>query len=283
MSNREAIWKLVNLFKEYKKSLILILGSLLISSVLSLCLPLLSKQIMDYGFVGGNYNLLIKLVLLSTIIYIFNLFLDVIKEKKRIEISAQIQYNLSKQSFTHLLKLDISYFSKVNYSEIMNNIISDITKMSSVADSGIFFVVTQIFSIIGGIIGLFIIDYKMTLLVLAFIPFKFIVMRYFAKRQKSLMDEFILKGQKYSGWFGDTVGGINEVKLFDLFNKKCEEFDVFQKNVIDKQKEINMLNQWNNTIDLIMLELLSTVLYIVGANLVFNYHLSIGSIFAFIT
>ena len=208
MSNKEAVWKLFVLLKEYKKTLLFIIGSLLISSVLNLCMPLLSKQIMDLGFMEGNYELLIKLVLLSMIIYIVNLFIDVIKEKKRVEISAKIQYFLSEQSFVHLMKLDISYFNKINYAEIMNNINADVSKMSSVADSSVFFVVTQIFSMIGGVIGLFIIDYKMTLLVLAFIPIKYVIMKYFAKKQKSIMDDFIIKSQNYAGWFGDTVGGI---------------------------------------------------------------------------
>ena len=283
MSNKEAVWKLIVLLKEYKKTLLFIMGGLLISSVLNLWIPLLSKQIMDFGFIEGDYRLLIKLVLLSTIIYIVNLFIDVIKEKKRVEISAKIQYSLSEQSFAHLMKLDVSYFNKINYAEIMNNINADVNKMSSIADSSVFFVVTQVFSMIGGIVGLFIIDFRMTFLVLAFIPIKYIVMKYFAKRQKAVMDDFILKSQNYAGWFGDTVGGINEVKLFNIFNKKYKEFNIYQKKVIDKQKEMNMLNQWNVTTDLIMLQILSTVLYIVGANLVFNFQLSIGSVFAFIT
>ena len=283
MSNKEAVWKLIVLLKEYKKTLLFIMGGLLISSVLNLWIPLLSKQIMDFGFIEGDYRLLIKLVLLSTIIYIVNLFIDVIKEKKRVEISAKIQYSLSEQSFAHLMKLDVSYFNKINYAEIMNNINADVNKMSSIADSSVFFVVTQVFSMIGGIVGLFLIDFRMTFLVLAFIPIKYIVMKYFAKRQKAVMDDFILKSQNYAGWFGDTVGGINEVKLFNIFNKKYKEFKIYQKKVIDKQKEMNMLNQWNVTTDLIMLQILSTVLYIVGANLVFNFQLSIGSVFAFIT
>ena len=77
MSNKEAVWKLIVLLKEYKKTLLFIMGGLLISSVLNLWIPLLSKQIMDFGFIEGDYRLLIKLVLLSTIIYIVNLFIDV--------------------------------------------------------------------------------------------------------------------------------------------------------------------------------------------------------------
>lgn len=44
-----------------------------------------------------------------------------------------------------------------------------------------------------------------------------------------------------------------------------------------------MLGQWNTIIDSIMVQFLSTLLYILGANLVFDMKLSVGSVFAFIT
>lgn len=283
MSNKEAVGRLVGLLKGYKKIIAVIIICLLISTGLNLCIPLISRQIMDDGFIGGKKSLLIKLVLITLVIYGVNSLIDIIKEKKRVDISAKIQYSLSEQSFSHLMKLRISYFNNTNYAEILNNVNMDISQMASIADNSVFFVVTQAFSMVGGIIGLFIIDYRMTILVLIFIPVKCIIMKYFAKKQKSIMDEFIVRNQKYARWFGDTVGGVKEVKLFNTFGEKYKEFADNQDGIIEKQKEINMLSQWNSIIDTIMVQILSTLLYIVGANLVFDFQLSVGSVFAFIT
>lgn len=283
MSNKVAVRKLLGLLKEYKSTIAIIIACLLVSTGLNLCIPLISRQIMDAGFIGGNKDLLIALVLGSMVICMVNYAIGIIKEKKRVDISAKIQYSLSEQSFLHLMKLKISYFDNTNYAEILNNVNTDIGRMSSVADSSVFFVVTQAFSMTGGIIGLFIIDYRMTLLVLLFIPIKFIVMKYFAKKQKSIVDDFIMTSQEYARWFGNTIGGVREVKLFGIFDKKHEEFAQSQERVIEKQRQMNMLSQWNSTVDSVMVQLLSTVLYILGANLVFNLQLSVGSVFAFIT
>ena len=283
MSNKKAVRKLIGLLNGYKNISAIIVGCLLISTGLNLCVPLISRRIMDDGFIGGDKSLLIKLVLLSMVIYGVNGLIDIIKEKKRVDISAKIQYFLSEQSFLHLMKLKISYFNNANYAEILNNINMDINKMASIADNSVFFVVAQAFSMVGGIIGLFIIDYRMTLLVLVFIPIKCIIMKYFAKRQKSIMDDFIVTNQNYARWFGNTVGGVKEVKLFNILNKKYEEFALNQNAIIEKQKQMNILSQWNMIIDSIMVQLLSTLLYILGANLVFDLQLSVGSVFAFIT
>ncbi len=283
MDNKEAVKKLLLLLNRYRKTIVVIVCCLFISTGLNLCVPLISRRIMDDGFIGGDKKLLIELVLASMAIYTVNSFIDIVKEKKRVDISAKIQYFLSEQSFSHLMKLRVSYFNNTNYAETLNNINTDINQMTSIADSSVFFVVTQAFSMTGGIIGLFIIDFKMTILVLLFIPIKCIVMKYFAKKQKQIMDDFIVKNQKYARWFGDTVGGVREVKLFNVLDKKHEEFVLNQNEIIKKQKQMNMLGQWNMIIDSIMVQFLTTLLYILGANLVFDLQLSVGSVFAFIT
>lgn len=283
MNNKEAVKRLLLLLDRYRKAIIVIVGCLFISTGINLCVPLISRRIMDDGFIGGNKNLLIELVLASMGIYTINSLIDMIKEKKRVDISAKIQYFLSEQSFSHLMKLRVNYFNNTNYAEILSNINTDINQMASIADSSVFFVITQAFSMTGGIIGLFIIDFRMTVLVLMFIPIKCVAMKRFAKKQKQIMDEFIIRHQKYARWFGDTVGGVWEVKLFHIFDKKHEEFVINQTDIIENQKQMNMLSQWNTIVDSLMVQFLSTLLYILGANLVFDLQLSVGSVFAFIT
>lgn len=283
MSNREAVRKLLALLKDYTKIISIIFGCLLISTVLNLCVPLLSRRIMDDGFIGGNKELLIKLVLCSLMVYLVISVIDIIKEKNRINISAKIQYSLSEQAFSHLMKMKASYFNNRNYAEILNNINVDIGNMTSIADEGVFFVVTQAFSMTGGVIGLFILNWRMTILVLLFIPIKYVVMKKFAKQRKKVMDDFINDSQKYARWFGDTIGGVREVKLFGILNYKHAEFSQKQSKVVERQKKLNILSQWNNIIDTTLVQILVTVIYIIGANLVFKFQLSVGSVFAFIT
>lgn len=138
MNNSEAVKKLLGLLKGYSKTIAVIIGCLLISTGLSLCIPLLNRQIMDEGFIGENKSLLIELTLILMAIYGINSIIDIIKEKKRVEISAKLQYFLSEQSFAHLMKMKMSYFNNTNYAELLNNINTDIGKMVMISDESIF-------------------------------------------------------------------------------------------------------------------------------------------------
>ena len=283
MTDKQAIKKLMTLLSKYKLTISIIIGILTFSTVLNLCIPLFSRKIMDDGFIGGNGLLLVKLSVASFCVFTLIAILNLLTEKLRINLSAKIQYLLHEKAFNHLMHVHMGFYDRKNYAETFSNLNMDISNMTSIADEGMFFVVTQIFSIIGGIIGLFILDYRMTIIVLMFIPFKYFVMKLFAKKRKEMMDSFITVSKDYAGWFGDTVGGVREIRLLGLSNRKKEEFYINQTKVISEQKKLNILSQWNVGIDSIMVQALVLVIYIVGANLVFDMGLTVGTVFAFIT
>lgn len=94
----------------------------------------------DYGlwFHRRRQRTAYKQVICSLLIYMIIAVIDIIKEKKRVDISANIQYSLSEQSFKHLMKIKADYFTNRNYAEILNNINVDIGNMTSIADEGVF-------------------------------------------------------------------------------------------------------------------------------------------------
>lgn len=283
MSNREAVNRLLRLLSGYKGTILFIMCCLLVSAGLNLCLPILNRDVMDKGFIGGDKKTLIFYVILSFFCYLVNEFLTMVKERKRIDIYSKILYQLGEESYRHLLSMKIQYFDKTNYAEILNNVNLDISNMAAVADDSLFFVVTQAFSMVGGIAGLFIIDYRLALLVLLFLPFKYFIMKYLSARREKMMTDYIEDSRKFAGWFGDSVGGMKEIRMFGAYGRKLLEYSENQKKVIAGQKRMNLLGQWNNAADTVLLQLLLMVIYIIGADMVFSMRLSVGSVFAFIT
>lgn len=283
MSNREAVKRLLGLLSGYKAVIALIMCCLLLSAGLNLCLPILNRDIMDKGFIGGDKKILICFVVVSFVCYLANELLTLVKEKKRIEIYSRILYQLGEETYRHLLRIKIQYFDKTNNAEILNNVNLDISNMAAVADDSLFFVVTQAFSMVGGIAGLFIIDYRLTLLVLLFLPLKYFIMKYLSARREKMMAGYIEASRRFAGWFGDSVGGMKEIRCFGGYRRKLSEYSQYQKKVIAEQKRMNLLSQWNVAADTVLLQVLFMVLYIIGADLVFAMELSVGSIFAFIT
>lgn len=283
MTNRKAVKILLGFLGKYKKHIIIILICLIMITGLNFSIPILNREIMDEGFIGGNKTLLALLAALIFVIHGCSSLIDIITEQSRIQISSQIQIDLFQKAFVHLMKLKVEFFNTSNNTEIFNKLSMDVRTMASIADENIFRIITRVFSMFGGVIGLFIIDFKLTIVVLLFIPIKFLIMKYFAKRKKKIINESMQVCQEQARWFGDTVDGIKEIKLFNIIEYKCNEFALKQKNVIEKLKEMNMLGRLNICTDIVLVQLLIVIIYILGSTQVFDGAMSIGSIFAFIT
>lgn len=282
MTDKEAIKELFSILKNYKRSIIFILLSLLTSSGIGMIMPLINSRVMDEGFIGGNWKRLIELMLLTLVCFFVNSAVEIFKEKKRLDISTKIKMRLEEDAFSHLMNVKISYFHNKNYAEILGNINMDISNISSIAEEHVFCVLTGFFSMLGGTIGLFILDKRLTGIVLLFLPTKFFAMKYFAKKRKQYMDSYIMEVQDYSGWFGDAIGGVREIRTFGIYNDKLQEFRNKKGSVIEKEKKMSMLGTWNSVADSGIIQIMMALLYIIGANYVITGSLSVGNIFAFI-
>ncbi|WP_143317645.1 ABC transporter ATP-binding protein [Clostridium sp. HBUAS56017] len=283
MNNKETMLKLINLLKGNGRKIFAIIIFLLISSLIAIISPLINRGIMDDGFLSNNKNVVIFYSILALVLVIIDNSIELWKENVRATLKAEITYNLFNKSFHKLRRINLSELNKTNNTELLNNIHNDISNISMVADGVFFITITQIFNIIGGIIGLCIISWKLTILVICFIPIKFFVARKLTKERNQMANHYMTGYSKFARWFGDTLGGIKEVRIFGLFNKKIGEFNDMQGNVIKLEKKMTMQNSFNLVFDRTLQSFITTILYIIGANMVFDLNLTVGSIVSFIS
>ena len=126
--------------------------------------------------------------------------------------------------FEKLLHLKKSYFQDKNSTEILSFLQMDVSQVSSVTDRYTVLSVSYVFRIVSGLIGLFLISWKLALIVLCMVPVKFLLVRGLSKRQEQAMDEMIESSRDFSRWFGDDLNGVDEIKLWDLFQSRDQVF-----------------------------------------------------------
>lgn len=145
-----------------------------------------NKIIIDEGFMKSDVRTIILTAIYIFLLSMFSSFLDLLKEKRRIKIASNIIYSLHKAAFDRLMKVKVKYFTDKNCSEILNRVSTDISNISQITDGSMLFIVSQCFSLVGGVIGLFIISWELTLIVLILIPIEYLILKSFAKKESLL-------------------------------------------------------------------------------------------------
>lgn len=170
MTDKECVQKLFKMILPYKGKLIIILICMIVSSIISMIIPMLSKDIMDKGFINKNVNIVVELSIVMLFCYLLNEFIDIMKEKSRLRLSAGFTQKLNLDFFKHLINIKSEYLEDKNNSEILSQIEMDVSAIASLADEKIFYALTKSLSMAGGFIGLCILSIPLALVVVMFIP-----------------------------------------------------------------------------------------------------------------
>lgn len=282
--NLPIIKRILSLLKAYKTKIFAIVFLMTVSAGIEMLLPLLGKLIIDEGLLLKDMSYIFKISIFAIVLVILNGAVKIWETKHQSYISSMLPFDLLKRSFKHLLSLKLEYFNKKNATEIMKNIDMDVSNVARVADREMFFVATEVLNIISGIAGLILfIDWKMTLFILLFIPIRYLIVKHLANERTNRFDKYMGYAEDYASWYGDSIGGIKEIKLWALERKKIGQFVKKQRNLIKTNIQLSFIDKINFVSETVLFEVLTYALYIFGGFLIAQDSLTVGGLFAFIT
>ncbi|MBU5591516.1 ABC transporter ATP-binding protein/permease [Clostridium sp. MSJ-4] len=283
LKDKKVTKQILNIFKPYNKKLMLIIFTMILGTIISMFTPLIAKKIMDEGLINKHIYTVIKYSLIALTIVIFQQFIELIQTKYLLNINSKIKYRLNSKCMSKLFKVKMSYYDENNVTEIMKNISMDVENLSKLSDRCTLLIITEVLKFVGGLIGLLLIDYKLTLCVIIFIPLKYKATSILSKKKEKLFQNYMEYNSDYYSWFGNTVSGIREIKLWNVYDVKKKEFTKKQRKLIKTDVKFGYLDKINDMCEMSLVQGLTTLLYVLGAYMVIGDELSIGSLFAFLT
>lgn len=283
VSNSKIIKEIVKLFRPFKWKALMVIACITVSSGLNLLVPILSQKLMDDGLILKDNSVIIKSSIFILMLMILIQAISIIETRYQTYIENILSFTLEKNAIYHMLKMKISFFNDTNYAQTMSNLKTDIGKITSLCDRNTFYMLTSVFRIAVGIIGLFLISWKLSFLVLFITPVRYLLVKFLSKKRHAYFKDLIQLYQDYDGWQGDTFAGIKEVKSWCLESLKMREFIKLQRKIIRQNMKVAYLQNTNMISETIFGEVLSTFMYIVGGSLVTGGTLTVGKLFAFMT
>jgi len=242
----------------------------------------IQKEIIDRAIIAGDKTVLLQLftyyiwlvVIQSVAVFIFVYFVG-----KQGEL---VRYDLRKRLFNHLQKLSLSYFSKTPLGWIMSRVTSDTEKMGDLLTWGVVDSTWAIVNIIFASIFMFIINWKLAILVVLSLP----VMMYVAiKFRKRIYYHYRLSrkaNSKMTASMNENITGVRVVKALRREEKNLNHFKVLSTDMFNSSYRAAFLSAlFLPTIQTISAISLGLVLW-QGGLLVENTFISVGGLQAFI-
>lgn len=284
MIKKENSWNLRNeILKIYKKYIFQICICLATASILNFFQPLIIREITDKGMLEKNMKEIIVFSILLLLTYTVTQGVGLIQTSLFVRVRNKLWGKLYDKVYQKLSRLPLTYYSEKESAEIIGTIESDITSVSSVADEMTAFSVAAILQIVGGMAGLFMLNWKLAFLVVFLIPVKCVIVNILSKQKEKQISGMIENNRAFFAWMGDCISGIREMKLWNLFFIKQKQFEQLQKKMMCSYKDNMLLDQWRIFLIAVSDMLLHAGLYILSGAMIIREELTIGGAFAFLS
>ena len=281
-------------FKRFKRLLIytkpyavtfysVLLGAILLS-FLSVSRPYLLNEIITTKLYESDEKGLVILVAMLAGI----LFLEVIVQFLFIFFANWIGQSIIRdiriKLFKHMLHFKMKYFDTNAVGKLVTNAVSDIEKVAEVFSQGFFVIIGDLLKMIVVIIVMMITSLKLSLYVLAVLPFILLATRIFQKAMKGAFKDVRSQISALNTFVQEHVTGM---KIVQLFAREKEEYQKFEA-INEKHKKAWVKTVWYNSIFFPIIELASSITIAVilwnsGMDAIMNHDLSnIGIIAMFV-
>lgn len=185
-----------------------LIGSVL-TTIVGLSIPLLTRELVD-GFSLESLN--IMLIVIIGIVFIIQAIVDGLSTYLLAAVGQQIVAAVREKMWRKLIRLPVRYFDKKTSGETVSRVVNDTGILKDLISQHFPQFITGIISIIGAIIILLIMDWKMTILMLISVPVTIGIMiplgRRMSKISRSLQDETA----HFSGNIQQTLSAIRLMK-----------------------------------------------------------------------
>ena len=117
----------------YWRRLALVLGLSVLSTGLSLYLPLLSRDFFDHALIGRDRATLVRVSSLFALVTVLSFIVNVISGLRYTRVSADILFDMRLEMYRHLQQLSPRFYARTRLGDIMSRINNDIGEIQRIA------------------------------------------------------------------------------------------------------------------------------------------------------
>ncbi|MBM9448530.1 ABC transporter ATP-binding protein [Staphylococcus ureilyticus] len=226
MKLKNPFFRLINTISIPKKLLVFTIAIAVMGNVLSLFIPLLTGNLVD-SFISNN-GLNFKFIIFFLVIFFLNSVAGGIGLFFLTKVSEKVVYSIRDTLWTHIIHLETTFFDYNESGSLISRLIDDAKIITSFISDKLPNFFPSIITIVGSLIILFIIDWKMSLLIVIVIPFYLISMMVLGSKMRVLS---IIIQNETSNFSANLGRVLNNIRLVKISNKEYSEVYKTQNNL----------------------------------------------------
>ncbi len=225
--NRESLrtfGRVLTYVRPYSRLMVLSFLALIISSALGLILPLVIRNLVDIVFVEKSLTTLNRITGLLFGVFIIQAVFSFIHRLSLAYVGERAIADIRIQVYRHLLRLSLRFFADRRTGELVSRLTNDVSLLQSAITENLMALLRQLITLVGAAVLLFVLDWRLTLVILAGIPIITLTMVWLGRKIRVAARQVQDKLAEAANVLEETVSGIRIVKSFARETYEIQRF-----------------------------------------------------------
>ena len=282
MSDRHLFAVLGGYLTPYWVQLLLVFALLLVVTAMTALLPYLVQVAVDGPITQGNLVNLYPYVA-AYFGAILVLFVARFAHTYLLQTVGQsVLMKIRQSMFERLIQMELSYFQRTPVGHFVSRLTNDIEAVTELLSTSIVMVVSNMITLIGLVVTMILINWRLALLVFCVLPVMVAISIYFRRKIRAAASRFHRLMAEYQGFLNEQFNGMLVIQLFNREAQSQAEFEVVNSGYRDLHMVIrDSFTRYSSTLQLLAASGVSILLF-GGGNGVLAGWATLGTLIAFI-
>lgn len=241
LSDLTIIKRLLQYMKGHFKTLIFAFVLMIIAVIFDVCLPMIVNIVItELGQGNINFSVVLFYVILYGVLMLTTYVLQYIQSISLQKMGQKIMYKIREDVFVAIESLSIAQLNEIPVGKLVTRVTSDTNTLNEMYTTLIINLIRNILTIIAVIIMMFLLNVKLTLLVLSVVPVLLVTSIIFRKYSRKAYREVRANVSNVNAFLSENLSGMKIIQVFNQENKKYKEFS--EKN--NQLKNSNLKEVW---------------------------------------
>ncbi len=221
----------------YRLNVAIALGSIICASVLQLAQPYLMKVAIDRHIATGNLEGLNLIAAAFLAILLASFALEYIQTWVLQMTGQRIMFDMRMEIYTHLQRLDLQFYDRNPVGRLMTRVTTDVDVLNDLFTAGVVSIFGDIFTLLGIMIVLVTMDWRLALLAFSVLPLIVLVTQWFRRNVRESYRTVRLWIARINAYLQEHITGMMTVQLFRREARSFSQFDDINRKHRDANVE----------------------------------------------
>ncbi len=224
--------RLLSYLKAYRLLTVLALSFLLLTTVVRSLIPLLASYFIDH-YISTISETAVAILAAYFALYLLQMVLQYFGNLWFAKVSYSIVRDIRRDAFGRMEKLGMAYFDQTPSGSIVSRITNDTESISEMFSGILSSFISALFIIVTTLSTMFALDWKLTSLIVLFLPVIFILVDQYRKRSAPIVAKTRSLLSAINSKLAESIEGIWIIQAFSQEERLKEEFEAINQEHLD--------------------------------------------------